>query len=60
MFNGKKGRIMRHPYATLAIVGLAAMGAVSIGEKVRGFVSNKSKMLGHMMVGMKKDSQMMN
>ena len=53
MFGNKKGHIMRHPYATLAIIGLAAAGAMSIGEKVKDFVSDKAKCVGNMMNGMK-------
>ena len=29
---------MRHPYATLAVLGLAAVGAISISEKVKCFL----------------------
>lgn len=51
MFNNKKGCIMRHPYATLMIIGLAAVGAVSIGEKVKGFFYSKTRCLSSMMKG---------
>lgn len=60
MFNAKKGRIMRHPYATLAVIGLAAAGVVSIGEKVRNFATCKAKCLSNMVCKIKKDSQFMN
>ena len=56
MFNSKKGSIMRHPYATLMIVGLAAAGAISIGEKIKSFCSSKTKCLEGMMHSMKKDT----
>ncbi len=59
MFSSKKGSIMRHPYATLAVIGLAAAGVVSITEKARSFVMGKAGAIGNMMRGMKKDSQMM-
>lgn len=55
MFNNKKGHIMRHPYATLAIIGLAAAGAISIGEKIKCFCSGKSKTISNMMSSMKHD-----
>lgn len=57
MFNGKKSHIMRHPYATLALLGLAAAGAVSIGERVRSFVSGKARCIGNMTAGMRRVSQ---
>ena len=53
MFSHKKGSIMRHPYVTIAIIGLAAVGAVGIGQKVKGFVDSKAKCLGGMISGMK-------
>ena len=59
MFSNKKGQIMRHPYATLAIIGLAAMGAMSIGEKVKSFCSGKTKCFSGMMHSMKKDVMQM-
>lgn len=55
MFNSKKGRIMRHPYVTLAVVGLAAVGAVSIGEKVKGFCCEKTKCVSNMLTSMKEN-----
>lgn len=55
MFQNKKGHIMRHPYATLLIIGLAAVGAVSIGEKVKCFVTEKAQCIGSMMHRTKTD-----
>ena len=55
MFNGKKGRMMRHPYMTLAVVTLAAVGAVSITEKVKCFFTEKTKCAHNMLMSMKKD-----
>ena len=60
MFNGKKGRIMRHPYATLTLVGLAAVGVVSIGDRVRSFVTGKACCIGNMMRSLKKDNSITN
>ena len=54
MFNGKKGRMMRHPYVTLTVLGLAAVGAVSITEKVKCFFYDKTKCVGNMISSMKK------
>ncbi len=59
MFQSKKGHIMRHPYATLVIIGLATAGAMSIGEKVKSFCSGKTKCLSGMMHSMKKDMMTM-
>ncbi|MBO7196229.1 MAG: hypothetical protein J6V80_02740 [Clostridia bacterium] len=60
MFNGKKGRIMRHPYATLTLIGLAAVGAVSIGDKVKSFVMGKACCIGNMMHSLRKNSDITN
>ncbi len=49
MFQNKKGHIMRHPYATLLIIGLATFGAISIGEKVKCFVTEKAQCISGMM-----------
>lgn len=57
MFNGKKGIIMRHPYATLTVLGLAAIGTMSIGQKVKGFVTSKTRCISGMVGSMKKDTQ---
>lgn len=48
---------MRHPYATLAIIGLAAVGAMSIGEKVKCFFTNKVHCVTNMMSGKKNEFQ---
>lgn len=55
MFNSKKGRIVRHPYLTLAIFGLAAVGVISISDKVRGFCQGKARCVENMLSVMKKD-----
>ena len=57
MFNSKKGSIMRHPYVTLTVLGLAAVGAVGIGQKVKGLVMSKTRCISGMVSGMKKDTQ---
>lgn len=49
MFSSKKSGIMRHPYATLAIIGLATAGVITIGAKVKGMVSDKMLPIGLMM-----------
>jgi len=53
MFQRKKGRIMRHPYATLAVLGLAAIGVISISEKVKCFCGEKVKCVSNMLTSMK-------
>ena len=55
MFNSKKSGIVRHPYTALTLIGLAAVGAVSIGEKVRSICTGSTKCIGNMFAGMKKD-----
>lgn len=55
MFNSKKGRIMRHPYLALTVLGLAAVGAVSIGEKVKGFCCEKTRCVSNMLTNMKEN-----
>lgn len=55
MFQSKKGNIMRHPYATLLIIGLATAGAMSIGNKIKNICQGKSNCLSGMMHGVKKD-----
>ena len=56
MFNGKKGRIVRHPYLTLTLVGLATVGAVSISEKVKELMNGRMKGMSGVMSGMKKSN----
>ena len=46
---------MRHPYMTLAVVTLAAVGAVSITEKVKCFFTEKGKCACNMLSLMKKN-----
>ncbi len=46
MIIGKKGQKRRHPYLGIAILGLAAAGAVSIYNKGKCFL--KEKMAGAM------------
>ena len=55
MFMGKKGKIMRHPYAMLAIIGLATAGALTIGGKVKGLIDDKMADMKGLMHNMKKD-----
>ena len=52
MFNRKKGRIMRHPYATLAVLGLAAVGVISISEKMKCFFEEKAGCVRNMISSM--------
>ena len=47
--------MMRHPYLALTVLGLAAVGAISIGEKVKCFCSEKTKCVSNMLTSMKKD-----
>ncbi len=47
--------MMRHPYLTLTVLGLAAVGAVSITEKVKCFFYDKTRCVGNMLTSMKKD-----
>jgi hypothetical protein len=46
---------VRHPYLTLAIFGLAAVGVISISDKVRGFCQGKARCVENMLSVMKKD-----
>ena len=55
MFQSKKGNIMRHPYATLLIIGLATAGVISIGEKIKCVCTRKNTALSNVMHGFKGD-----
>ena len=55
MIMGKKGKIMRHPYAMLAIIGLATAGALTIGSKVKSLVCDKMADMKGLMHNMKKE-----
>lgn len=52
LFN-KNGRKMRHPYARLAILGLAATGVWSIVSKTKQFATEKINSISHMVKGNK-------
>ena len=54
MFNRKKGRIMRHPYATLAVLGLGAVGVISISEKMKCFFEEKAGCVRNMISSISK------
>ena len=53
MFQNKKGRMMRHPYVSLAVIGLAAVGVMSITDRVKGFIAEKADRMKGMMTEMK-------
>lgn len=55
MLKGKKCHIMRHPYLTLTILGLAVTGAVTITNGIRGFLGDKTRCLGNMMKSVRGD-----
>ncbi len=55
MLLNKNGRKMRHPYAKLAIFGLAVAGAASIINKGKKFIKDKKECITGMMNGMKYD-----
>lgn len=44
---------MRHPYATLLVIGLATAGVISIGEKVKCFCFRRRSDISTMMQGIK-------
>lgn len=48
MFKSKKGRMMRHPYATLAVLSLAAAGAISLTQKGKQLVMEKGQCIKDM------------
>ena len=60
MFNNKKGQIMRHPYATLAIIGLATAGAIGLTNKVKNIFSCKKNSVSCKIKGIKENSEQMN
>ena len=43
MLKGKTMGIMRHPYATLTIIGLATAGAISIWSAAKNMLHGKIK-----------------
>ena len=53
MIINKNGRKMRHPYAKLAVLGLAATGVASIVNKSKKFIKRKKDCLTNMMDDMK-------
>lgn len=55
MYKARKGHIMRHPYLTLTILGLAVTGAVTITNHIKGFCMDKGRCVGNMVRGMKND-----
>lgn len=57
MFNNKKAGFMRHPYAMLTVIGLATAGALAVGSRVKGFLTDKTKQMSHMMHNMKNEFQ---
>ena len=57
MFTNKKGKIMRHPYATMIVLGLATVGAISITSKVKQFFKDKGMCVGNMINGMHRDHE---
>lgn len=59
MFNNKKGNFLRHPYATLTVIGLATLGVLSISEKVKNICHCKAHSVSSMFGRMKNDSDMM-
>ena len=58
MFSNKKGKIMRHPYITLAVIGLATVGAINITASVKRFLKEKSCCVGNMFNGIKQNHDM--
>ena len=58
MFKGNKSHIMRHPYLSLAVFGLAVTGAVTITNSIRGFIGDKSRCLTNMVKSMKDEHNM--
>ena len=58
MYKNKNRRIMRHPYATIVVLGLATVGAISITSKVKQFFKEKSCCVGNMFNGIKQNHEM--
>ena len=48
MFFAKKGQKKRHPYVGLAILGLATTGIISIYNKSKKFIKEKTSCIMHM------------
>ena len=55
MLKGKKCHIMRHPYLTLTVVGLAAVGVMTITNRLRSFMNDKGHLVGGMMKSVRED-----
>ncbi len=55
MFNNKKGRIMRHPYASLMIISLATVGALTITKRTKEFFRSKTDSVSRMIKCSKKE-----
>ena len=53
MFNSKNRRMMRHPYATLAVLSLAVAGAISITQKGKKLIKEKGESVKNMFNKMK-------
>ena len=53
MFKGKKSHIMRHPYLSLAVFGLATAGVMSITKKTKKFLKEKMKCVSDAVKDMK-------
>ena len=55
MFNNKKGRIMRHPYASLMVISLATVGALTITKRTKEFFQSKTDSVSRMIRCSKKE-----
>ena len=55
MFNGKKSHIMRHPYLTLMVFGLATVGAMTITKGVKDYFCDKGRCVTNMMKSVRGD-----
>lgn len=58
MLKARKGHIMRHPYLTLAVLGLAVTGAVTITNRAKYFFMDKGRCVSNMVKGMKSEENM--